>query len=538
MTGEAAGGTPDRDASYLTLLHTLRTSSASLPAGEEGPDLGVVRRIAAWIDSGRVVELICAHPRWYDDWETKESLLRNDATPARWKQDLERAVAIFDLLRELDDASVSAEEKAEVQEDIRHLFKTLPERDRQVVKQRAHALSASRRGAAPGPAAAFASKPPELSVPDDYGDSGALLASEFDESVDLAAAARDASATGILHAAELGLAQPEPYYQPPSEPSLLADEFGAGAPVPAASSPPVGGAPRAAAPAQAAPPATAQAPPAPEPEGDVSLDDLDALPETPSVAAGPQLAALGLGQKAQVARTTTDQHVLQALAYETSEDILLALLANPAINDRTAAIMARKASGRVAAEIYRVRRLFMRPLVRAAFLECPNAPSAALLEAVVSISDAGELLKVLKSPKVKFLEVKAKARARLANQFRGTGVSEKLNLIRRLGAPLIKELWTDFFRDEALVTACVEQQALDYGIILEIARSRVAPRKALEAIGSSRQWTSHYPICLELVLNPKTPRPVAQRLLQRLNPQDRAMVKHNAALPEALRRFA
>ena len=45
------------------------------------------------------------------------------------------------------------------------------------------------------------------------------------------------------------------------------------------------------------------------------------------------------------------------------------------------------APAKVAAAIYRERRLFMRPMVQKAFLQCASAPSNALLEVVNGVSD-------------------------------------------------------------------------------------------------------------------------------------------------------
>jgi hypothetical protein len=139
---------------------------------------------------------------------------------------------------------------------------------------------------------------------------------------------------------------------------------------------------------------------------------------------------------------------------------------------------------------------------------------------------------------VRHLEVKAKARARLGERFRSLSEGEKMSAVRKGGRLLLKELWRDFFRDEELVLRCLREKQLDEGSVLEIARSKIAPRRALEQIGKMPGWTGNYQITLALVLNPKTPRMITARLLRKLSPSDRRMVKNNPSLPEFVRDLA
>lgn len=469
-------GLTERDVSYLKLLKTLK----QLPTVSEGT-LGVVRRLAAWMDSVAVLEFIAGHQPWYDDWEVKESLVHNDLLAQRWRSDIEKAIAIFDLLREMDDPVLSAQERGEIQDDIKYLFKTLAEHDRAVVKQHAYQLSASRQGKT-GPGVGVATPSSAAAVaPDPAGaanDAAAVAASQAAEE------ALQGDVTQTIRDAELEARQ--------IAEAVASEELA---------------------------------------EAVAEIEEAPA----PTTAT---LAAIPLDRRLTFAQASPDPAVLGLLVFDTNEDVLIALLDNPALGDRQAATIARRATARVAEAIYRHRRIFMRPLVREALLECPSAPSSALLEVVNSISDLIQLLKLIKSPKIKFMEVKAKARSRLAMMFKSLGMSEKISAIRRAGSSLLKELWTDFFRDEALVAQCVAEKSLDPSIILEIARSKIAPRRALELIAANASYVANYQICLELVMNPKTPRQVVTKLLPKLNANDRKMIKNNPALPEAIRRFA
>lgn len=405
---------------------------ASLKASGGGGELGVVRRIATWIDSPRVLEEIASHPPWFEDWGVKEAFIRNEHTPEAVRSRCAQAVGVLDLLRELDAGELSELEQGEIRDQTRTLIRALPDDDRRRVRERALELSASRE------------------------------------------ARGDAAADP--HAAEL-----EPV---PSEGAAPAVEL-----------PPV------------------EVPPA-APDGRT-------LEEIHHQGRSLALSGLPLERRVALARTSRDLAVLQVLSVESEDEVRLALLHNPALGDRLVADIARSSSRRVAREIYRHRRLFQRPMVRRALLESPNVPSAALVEVVSSMGDLRGLLGLTQNPKIKSIEVKARARARLTALFRGLGSAEKISTIRASGRSLLKALWADFFRDEELVLRCLRECHLDKGLVVEIARSSIAPRRALKLIGETPSLSAPYEVRLALVKNPKTPRQVVQRILPGLTAEDR-----------------
>ena len=431
---------PGREEVHLKLLASLRASAA-------GGELGVVRRIATWIDSPRVIAEIASHPPWFEDFGVKEAFVRNEHTPEEVRSRCAQAVGVLDLLRELDHGGLRGAERDEVHEQIRVLIRAMPPEDRERVKERAHELSASRES--------LAARAGEVEEPDEIA--GAVPAA----APELAA-----------------LAAP-------------ADEEPAPAP-PAAIGPVV---------------------PLPRTE---SADEIR-VEEGRSVA----ISGLPLDRKAALARTSRDLAVLQVLSLETADEVRLALLANPALGDRLLADVARTSSPAVAREIYRHRRLFQRPMVRRALLESPNVPSAALVEVVSSMGDLRGLLGLTQNPKIRSIEVKARARARLTALFRGLGSAEKIATVRESGGSLLKALWDDFFRDEELVLRCLRECHLDKGLVVEIAHSSIAPRRALQLIGETPSLSGPYEVRVALAKNPKTPRPVVRRMLAGLRPEDR-----------------
>jgi hypothetical protein len=585
----------ERDVSFLKLLKTLKAAGGT--AGTAGADLGVVRRIAAWYDSAPVLAFLAAQPRWYGDWQVREGLLRNDRTPPRVRRELEMSVAVLELLRDLDAPDLAPAERAEIGEDLRRLVHALAEPDRRAVKGRAHELSASRRAGTPGGPTADGTGTVAARLPvsraDDAltqvlgelvptgeippapgatgglpgpgrgaaGEGGAappgldLLAQEV-ASIAAADDARMHEALREVEAATWGSAGPTDLDDAEVE-LVEADLLGPDEAATAEAAPALLPAARPVPPAAASPPLSPPAPPAPStpstlpapaappvppalpaPPTGAAQPDPPALGPPRGTAPGPGLAALPRADRARLAAGTADADVLAQLVHDHDGDVQVALAGNPALSEAHAVVLARHASSRAAEAIHRNRRHFCRPTVQRAFLECPQAPSVALLEIVNGMGRIPDLLALLRNPKVRYLEVKAKARGRLGAIFRSLSPGEKVAVIHRAGRGIVKELWTDFFRDEALVLRCLKEQQLDEAVVLEIARSKVAPRRALELIGTSAAWAANPAIRLELVLNPRTPRPVATRLVQKLGPADRKLVRGNPALPESVRRYA
>ncbi|MEM9291244.1 MAG: hypothetical protein AAGD01_06165 [Acidobacteriota bacterium] len=560
-----AAGLPDMEISYLKLLKSLRA------AGQYGTsDLPVVRRIATWIDSEPVLHYICLNRRWYDDWEVKEALVRNERTPRELHGALETQVAIFDLLREMDSSDLAEDERREMREDVRSLIKTLEDADRQVVRQRAYQLSSSRRDGddsqvSPPPPPAPSERPAEPEISPEIEaqleaqvreeaqrrreEAEALFGEDFlsGEHAPGAAPGADPAQAGAAEAPPLDAAAKQVAAQQAAEQPSVEPE------VPAAASEPMGSATVELLRSElgdlpSLPPlkSKTEESKAEELKADSLKADLlkaeESKAQEPKTVDAPEKPAEPAVPESQreleLARTGEDTQLLQVLAGGHREEVLLALLENPILPESAAVLIARKATPRVAEALYRQRRLFQRPRVQQALLKSPSAPSAALLEIVNSVGDLRGLLTIVSSPRVRHMEVKAKARSRLGNVFRAMSQGEKVAAVRRSGRPLLKQLWSDFFRDEPLVMRCLKEKQLDEGTVLEISRSKIAPRRALEVIGNTAMWTANYQVRLALVSNPKTPRQVATRLVRKLSPADRRMIKRNPAVAEAIRRMA
>jgi hypothetical protein len=74
--------------------------------------------------------------------------------------------------------------------------------------------------------------------------------------------------------------------------------------------------------------------------------------------------------------------------------------------------------------------------------------------------------------------------------------------------------------------------------IAYIAQMRTVNEEVLRVISTNREWMKKYPIIKNLVLNPRTPLPVAMTNLKRLNEFDMKLMQRDKNVSEALRREA
>jgi hypothetical protein len=176
--------------------------------------------------------------------------------------------------------------------------------------------------------------------------------------------------------------------------------------------------------------------------------------------------------------------------------------------------------------------------VKVALLHNPHTPETVAMECLAHVSSPRELMLVMRDPKVRSVEVKAKARARLVERWRTMATEERVAAIRQTGGELLNELWTEAFGDERTLLRLVEERGVPEGVVLRIARSRVAPRPVLAAIGRDPSLVNNYAVRLELALNPKTPREVVAQLIPRLTPADRQRLKASSHVAEAVRDLA
>jgi len=76
------------------------------------------------------------------------------------------------------------------------------------------------------------------------------------------------------------------------------------------------------------------------------------------------------------------------------------------------------------------------------------------------------------------------------------------------------------------------------GEVAHIAQMRTINEEVLRIISNSREWMKKYPITKALVMNPRTPLPVAMTHFKRLFESDLKLLMKDRNVPELLRREA
>ncbi len=92
--------------------------------------------------------------------------------------------------------------------------------------------------------------------------------------------------------------------------------------------------------------------------------------------------------------------------------------------------------------------------------------------------------------------------------------------------------------NKIVVEAVLESPKLTENEIAIYSKMKSLPQDVIRKIASSREWTKHYSVVLNLVKNPKTPLPIAMGFLSRLRERDLKEISRSREVPDPIRREA
>jgi DNA replication initiation complex subunit (GINS family) len=126
-------------------------------------------------------------------------------------------------------------------------------------------------------------------------------------------------------------------------------------------------------------------------------------------------------------------------------------------------------------------------------------------------------------------EVRSKS---LFQEIQDMNVSEKLDFARKCS----KEARIILIRDanKLVQMAVITSPKMTDSEVLAIANNRQVNEDVLKFIADRREWMKNYQVKAALVNNPKTPLPLALKLISALNQKDLSLIAKSKAVPRAL----
>lgn len=178
------------------------------------------------------------------------------------------------------------------------------------------------------------------------------------------------------------------------------------------------------------------------------------------------------------------------------------------------------------------------PAVREALLHSDQLTRGTALRLLEGVTAIRALLDILRDPRIPYLEVKQQAMEFLRTQYLAMGTQERILALRSSGGELIRHLPQEILKDEETLRQLISDRQLDPSILLRLARHKQTPRAVLDQIASHPILMAHPPIMSELLLNPKTPRESSIRIWGLLSETEQSQLLRSPHLPATLRQLA
>lgn len=176
--------------------------------------------------------------------------------------------------------------------------------------------------------------------------------------------------------------------------------------------------------------------------------------------------------------------------------------------------------------------------IREALLHNPQIPEVTALRLLEGLSSPRVLLDLLRNARIPHMELKRRAQETLRVSYLAMDVQGRILALRSTGGELIRYLPLEVLKDEKTLRQLVSDRQLDPSLLLRLTRNKQTPRSVLELISTHPTLMAHPPIMSELLLNPKTPREAAARVWGLLSESEQEELLASPHLPAPLRHLA
>lgn len=246
-------------------------------------------------------------------------------------------------------------------------------------------------------------------------------------------------------------------------------------------------------------------------------------------------ARVDLGRRLLIA-ARGEGDALKPLVHDTAEEVLRALVANPALDEEDLLVLlARKDLG---ADL--LRQVATDPSrsnsyrVRLALVRHPRAPASATLKFVpqLHLFDLVSLSLIPYIPR----EVRAAAESTILQQLKQMPLGVRITLGRRTGSEaVLARLLVD--REPQVVDAALGNGRLTEASIVRAVRDHSVPPHTIEKISRSSRWSVRHDVRYALVRNRYTPLARALQFLQTMPQGEVRELSRDPAVPAQLRTY-
>jgi hypothetical protein len=244
---------------------------------------------------------------------------------------------------------------------------------------------------------------------------------------------------------------------------------------------------------------------------------------------------VSLKERVFMANRGTQPDQLQAALRDRDPAVFGAVLENPGLTARDLTAVIPILDGPQAETVAGHRAWGALPGVQEALLHNPRLAEDTALRLLQAPLSPRALLDLLRDPQVPHLAVKGLARDRLAAAWRSMAVPGRIQVLRASGGELLRHLPQEILADPETLRTLVEDRQVDPGILLRLARNKQTPREILDRIAVHPVLMAHPAVMSELLLNPKTPRQAASRVWGLLSESEQQHLLQSPHLPAALR---
>jgi hypothetical protein len=178
------------------------------------------------------------------------------------------------------------------------------------------------------------------------------------------------------------------------------------------------------------------------------------------------------------------------------------------------------------------------PSVQEALIHNPHLSEPTALRLLEVLTTPRALLDLLRDPRIPHLELKRQALEKLKAQYLAMDSQHRIVTLRATGGELIRHLPQEILQDLETLQQMVADRQLDPSILLRLARNKQTHRTVLEQIAAHPILMAHPAIMQELLLNPKTPRESAIRIWGLLSESEQQQLLRSPHLPATLRNLA